>query len=134
MAAEAGYDSSFPEDTDRTQRKEKTCPRPSKLLVQAGMWSGARGVRFGCSSVGRQSQREKAPCNITPRSLGWEEAFLPEEGIGPGPEGVSQMDQAGQWEGVCGVTLPPGSCVHTGLQWSGVRRHIPYSTCPVHTY
>lgn len=91
MTADTGCDSSFPEDTDRTQRKGEeqghTYPRPSKLLVQAGMWSGARGVRFECSSIGRQGQREKAPCNITLQVIRMGRGALPGEGIGPGLEG-----------------------------------------------
>lgn len=91
MTAETGYDSSFPEDIDRTQRKGEeqghVSPRPSKLLVQAGMWSGARGVSFGSSSIGRQSQREKVPCNITLQVIRMGRGALPGEGIGPGLEG-----------------------------------------------
>lgn len=30
------------------------------------------------------------------------------------------------------MTVLPGSCVHTGLQCGGIRRHMLYSIHPVH--
>lgn len=76
--------------TDRSQRmgEEWGCAWPCKLLVQAGTWSRARGVSFGCSSIGRHSQRERVSCSILLlQVIRMERGALPEEGSEPGLEG-----------------------------------------------
>lgn len=71
MTAEAGYDSSFPEDRQIPKEGRRTGPGVSDLDVpqQGG------------------SERERASCNVILQVIRMERSTQPEEGIGPGLEG-----------------------------------------------
>lgn len=76
--------------TDRSQGKgeEQGHRWPSKLLVQAGVWSRA-SQGLSDLDVPHQggSQRERVSCSMILQIIRMEGGALPEDGIGPGLEG-----------------------------------------------